>query len=144
MTAILPLPRLQACHCLACDPATGLPHLIGAPPCSRRGAAVICALNERRRIVVARRRSGRRRGASRHCQDGDIVKNRSLASRGLGQRAWRDLARLLVESLATGAFVSVVLALAVFIVATQAHAATGAAPEAVAPVGFVDPALALA
>ncbi len=72
------------------------------------------------------------------------MKNRSLASRGLGQRAWRDLARLLVESLATGAFVSVVLALAVFIVATQAHAATGAAPEAVAPVGFVDPALALA
>ena len=77
-------------------------------------------------------------------QDGDIVKNRSLASNGLGQRAWRDLLRLLVESLATGAFVSVVLALAVFIVATQAHAAVGPATDAVAPVGLIDPALALA
>ncbi|HSQ79787.1 MAG TPA: hypothetical protein VLU54_01390 [Casimicrobiaceae bacterium] len=72
------------------------------------------------------------------------MKNRSLASNGLGQRAWRDLLRLLVESLATGAFVSVVLALAVFIVATQAHAAVGPAADAVAPVGLVDPALALA
>jgi len=72
------------------------------------------------------------------------VKNRSLASNGLGQRAWRDLLRLLVESLATGAFVSVVLALAVFIVATQAHAAVGPATDAVAPVGLIDPALALA
>jgi Ca-activated chloride channel family protein len=36
---------------------------------------------------------------------------------------WRTLGRLLLESVATGAFVSFVLALAVFIVATQAHAA---------------------
>ncbi|MBU6484007.1 MAG: hypothetical protein KGJ25_01225 [Betaproteobacteria bacterium] len=72
------------------------------------------------------------------------MKNRSLASRGLGPRAWRDLARLLAQSLATGAFVSVVLALAVFIVATQAHAAAAPAAEAVAPVGLVDPALAVA
>jgi Ca-activated chloride channel homolog len=36
---------------------------------------------------------------------------------------WRYLGRLLLESVATGAFVSIVLGLAVFIVATQAHAA---------------------
>ncbi|MGE5090352.1 MAG: hypothetical protein ACM3QY_14585 [Candidatus Levyibacteriota bacterium] len=72
------------------------------------------------------------------------MKNRSLASHGSGPRVWRDLVRLLVESLATGAFVSVVLALAVFIVATQAHAAAGPATDAVAPVGMIDPALALA
>src|SRR5947207_4114308 len=35
---------------------------------------------------------------------------------------WRYLGRLLLESVATGAFVSIVLALAVLIVATQAHA----------------------
>ncbi len=72
------------------------------------------------------------------------MKNRSLASHGSSQRAWRDLVRLLIESLATGAFVSVVLALAVFIVATQAHAAVGPATDAVTPVGSIDPALALA
>ncbi|HEY4139666.1 MAG TPA: hypothetical protein VGN65_14480, partial [Casimicrobiaceae bacterium] len=39
------------------------------------------------------------------------------------QREWRVLGRLLLESVATGAFVSFVLGLAVFIVATQARAA---------------------
>lgn len=72
------------------------------------------------------------------------MKERSLASQGLSPRAWRDLVRLLVESLATGAFVSVVLALAVFIVATQARAAVGPATDAVAPVGVAEPLLALA
>jgi Ca-activated chloride channel family protein len=37
---------------------------------------------------------------------------------------WRSLGRLLLESVATGAFVSLVLGLAVFIVATQAQAAS--------------------
>ena len=41
---------------------------------------------------------------------------------GVG-REWRFLGRLLLESVATGAFVSLVLGLAVFIVATQARAA---------------------
>jgi Ca-activated chloride channel family protein len=41
-------------------------------------------------------------------------------------RAWRGFARLLLESIVAGTFVSVVLGLAVFIVATQASAATGA------------------
>src|SRR5882724_5214727 len=36
---------------------------------------------------------------------------------------WRYLGRLLLESVATGAFVSIVLGLAVFVVATQAHGA---------------------
>ena len=72
------------------------------------------------------------------------MKDRSLANQGLSPRAWRDLIRLLVESLATGAFVSVVLALAVFIVATQARAAVGPATDALAPAGLVEPALALA
>ena len=40
------------------------------------------------------------------------------------RREWRSLGRLLLESVATGAFVSLVLGLAVFIVATQAQAAT--------------------
>jgi Ca-activated chloride channel family protein len=39
------------------------------------------------------------------------------------RREWRVLGRLLLESVATGAFVSFVLGLAVFIVATQARAA---------------------
>ena len=39
------------------------------------------------------------------------------------RREWRVLGRLLLESVATGAFVSLVLGLAVFIVATQARAA---------------------
>ena len=72
------------------------------------------------------------------------MKDRSLANQGLGPRAWRDLVRLLVESLATGAFVSVVLALAVFIVATQARAAGGPATDAAAPVGVIEPLVALA
>jgi Ca-activated chloride channel homolog len=40
------------------------------------------------------------------------------------RREWRSLGRLLLESVATGAFVSLVLGLAVFIVATQAQAAS--------------------
>ena len=36
--------------------------------------------------------------------------------------AWREILRLLLASLATGAAVSIVLALAVFMVATEAHA----------------------
>jgi hypothetical protein len=49
--------------------------------------------------------------------------------------AWRDLLRLLLASLATGAAVSIVLALAVFVVATEAHAAVpaSAAPAPAAP-----------
>src|SRR5438445_13733179 len=39
------------------------------------------------------------------------------------RREWLSLGRLLLESVATGAFVSLVLGLAVFIVATQAQAA---------------------
>ena len=46
---------------------------------------------------------------------------------GFGRNALRELARLVLESLVAGAFVSIVLALAVFIVATQAQAATTAA-----------------
>jgi Ca-activated chloride channel family protein len=42
---------------------------------------------------------------------------------GMGRHALRELVRLVLESLVAGAFVSVVLALAVFIVASQAHAA---------------------
>jgi formate/nitrite transporter FocA (FNT family) len=52
----------------------------------------------------------------------------SIDSVGAGVRnEWRYLGRLLLESIATGAFVSIVLALAVFIVATQAHAAPASA-----------------
>ena len=43
--------------------------------------------------------------------------------RGIGAGAWRDIGRLLLESVAAGTLVSLVLGLAVFIVATQAHAA---------------------
>lgn len=39
------------------------------------------------------------------------------------RREWRALARLLLESCAAGVFASLVLALAVFVVATQAQAA---------------------
>jgi Ca-activated chloride channel family protein len=45
------------------------------------------------------------------------------ATTELDGRAWRELGRLLLESVAAGTFVSIVLGLAVFIVATQAHAA---------------------
>ncbi|MEP6679691.1 MAG: marine proteobacterial sortase target protein [Betaproteobacteria bacterium] len=49
-----------------------------------------------------------------------------VTAQGMGRRAWRGFVRLLLESLAAGAFVSAVLGLAVFIVASQASAATGA------------------
>jgi len=49
--------------------------------------------------------------------------NRAAAA-GIDGRAWRDIVRLLAESVAAGTFVSLVLGLAVFIVATQASAAT--------------------
>src|SRR5689334_9174523 len=42
---------------------------------------------------------------------------------GGARHEWRFLGRLLLESVATGAFVSLVLGFAVFIVATQARAA---------------------
>ncbi|MET0346301.1 MAG: marine proteobacterial sortase target protein [Casimicrobiaceae bacterium] len=48
-----------------------------------------------------------------------------MAAARLDGRAWRGFGRLLIESVVTGTFVSVVLGLAVFIVATQASAATG-------------------
>jgi Ca-activated chloride channel family protein len=47
------------------------------------------------------------------------------AATELDGRAWRELGRLLLESAAAGTIVSIVLGLAVFIVATQAHAAGG-------------------
>jgi len=43
--------------------------------------------------------------------------------RGLPRHEWRELARLVLESLAAGMFVSLVLALAVFIASAQAYAA---------------------
>lgn len=43
-------------------------------------------------------------------------------------QALRDLARLAVEGLALGIFVSLVLALAVFVIAAQTHAAEGGGP----------------
>ena len=43
--------------------------------------------------------------------------------RGFPRREWRELARLVLESLAAGMFVSLVLALAVFIASAQAYAA---------------------
>lgn len=45
------------------------------------------------------------------------------AAAGVDGRAWREIGRLLLESAAAGTLVSIVLGLAVFIVATQAHAA---------------------
>ncbi len=45
------------------------------------------------------------------------------SANGLLRREWRHLGRLALESLATGVFVSIVLALAVFIVSFEAHAA---------------------
>jgi hypothetical protein len=44
--------------------------------------------------------------------------------------AWREILRLVLASLATGAVVSIVLALAVFMVATEAHAAAPATSAA--------------
>jgi Ca-activated chloride channel homolog len=46
-----------------------------------------------------------------------------VAGSDIVRREWRNLGRLLLESVITGAFVSAVLGLAVFIVATQAQAA---------------------
>lgn len=51
-------------------------------------------------------------------------------SRLLPPQGWRGLARLVLEGLAAGVFASLVLALAVFIAATQAEAATTASPFA--------------
>jgi len=47
------------------------------------------------------------------------------AAAAVNGRAWREIGRLLLESAAAGTIVSLVLGLAVFIVATQAHAAGG-------------------
>lgn len=49
---------------------------------------------------------------------------KTFAQHGLAPGAWRELVRLVLASLATGAVVSIVLALAVFMVATEAHAAS--------------------
>ncbi len=46
-----------------------------------------------------------------------------MSGKGFMRREWRELGRLLVDSLVAGAFVSMVLALAVFIVSTQTAAA---------------------
>jgi len=43
--------------------------------------------------------------------------------RGLPRHEWRELARLVLESLAAGMFASLVLALAVFIASAEAYAA---------------------
>ncbi len=50
------------------------------------------------------------------------IVDRSTGS-ALLRREWRQLGRLVVESFAAGTFVSIVLALAVFLVSTQTHAA---------------------
>ena len=47
-----------------------------------------------------------------------------MSGNGFMRREWRELGRLVVDSLVAGMFVSMVLALAVFIVSTQAAAAT--------------------
>ena len=47
-----------------------------------------------------------------------------MSGSGFMRREWRELGRLVVDSLVAGMFVSMVLALAVFIVSTQAGAAT--------------------
>jgi len=47
-----------------------------------------------------------------------------MSGKGFMRREWRELGRLVVDSLVAGMFVSLVLALAVFIVSTQAAAAT--------------------
>ncbi|HQR11371.1 MAG TPA: marine proteobacterial sortase target protein [Casimicrobiaceae bacterium] len=51
-----------------------------------------------------------------------------IESRNVLRREWRTLGRLALESAATGFFVSLVLALAVFIVSFEAHAAGSDAP----------------
>lgn len=48
---------------------------------------------------------------------------KSIAEQRPGAGPWRELVRLILASLATGAVVSIVLALAVFMVATEASAA---------------------
>jgi hypothetical protein len=48
-----------------------------------------------------------------------------LSANGVLRHEWRQLGRLALESLATGVFVSLVLALAVFIVSSEVHAANG-------------------
>ena len=56
-----------------------------------------------------------------------MVRDEPAAQASWGRVALREAGRLLLESVVAGAFVSLVLALAVFIVASQAHAATPAA-----------------
>jgi Ca-activated chloride channel family protein len=58
-----------------------------------------------------------------------MTQGNRVAGAGIDGRAWRDILRLLAESVAAGTFVSLVLALAVFIVATQASAATASAGD---------------
>ena len=60
-----------------------------------------------------------------------------ITGSGVMRREWRELARFVVESFVAGLVVSLVMALAVFIVTTPAHAATARAaagsPGAAAP-----------
>jgi Ca-activated chloride channel family protein len=56
-----------------------------------------------------------------------MIREQPVAQATWGRTALREAGRLLLESVVAGAFVSLVLALAVFIVATQAQAATPAA-----------------
>jgi len=46
-----------------------------------------------------------------------------MTRRGFARREWRELGRLVLESAAAGMFVSLLLALAVFIASAQAYAA---------------------
>jgi Ca-activated chloride channel homolog len=56
-----------------------------------------------------------------------MVRDQPVSQPGAGRILLRELGRLLLESVVAGTFVSLVLALAVFIVASQAQAATPAA-----------------
>lgn len=57
---------------------------------------------------------------------------REISANPFQGRAWRDLAQLAGEALAAGLLVSLVLAAAIFIAATQAQAAEPAPPIAIA------------
>ena len=57
---------------------------------------------------------------------------REISANPFQGRAWRDLAQLTGEALAAGLLVSLVLAAAIFIAATQAQAAEPAPPIAIA------------
>src|SRR5262252_1029422 len=64
-----------------------------------------------------------RRGSNQQ-QEARVDTARSAQGPAIGRSALRELGRLVLESMVAGVFVSLVLGLAVFIVATQAHAQT--------------------